>query len=276
MRAISEEALARSLVDPSCRCEASQTMGATLLSVGELAASKQLLRRGARRVRRRASAAFRARFGPWRVHLRVVDARAVAPRRRGGRGLARSDYAIALARRRDHKYSETLAFAYAGLLHQMRRDTERTLACAEAAVGIVRALRIRVLRRLGERADRMGARTERARPKASGSSKRRSSGSTRIVRKHAGRTTCRCWRETYSRLSERDQTEIDSRSRDWDGARARRCLVAARALPSEKRARERAGARSHRFSTRSRWRGHNKAARSSSGFSRRQSRHRTR
>ena len=41
---------------------------------------------------------------------------------------------MALARRLDHKYSQALAFAYAALLHQMRLDPERVLACAEAAV----------------------------------------------------------------------------------------------------------------------------------------------
>src|SRR6476620_1650501 len=41
MRAISDEALARSAVDPSCRCEAYKTMGATLLTVGELAGSNR-------------------------------------------------------------------------------------------------------------------------------------------------------------------------------------------------------------------------------------------
>ena len=33
-------------------------------------------------------------------------------------------------------YSQTLALAYAALLHQMRLDTERALACAEAVVAL--------------------------------------------------------------------------------------------------------------------------------------------
>src|SRR4029077_18298984 len=133
MRAISEEALERSAVDSSCRCEASQTMAATLLSVGDLAASRHYFDE--------ALAAYdenhpqRSALGSdlgvftyaWSTHalwlLGDEDA-----------AVAHADYAIALARRRDHKYSETLALAYAGLLHQMRRDTERTLACAEAVV----------------------------------------------------------------------------------------------------------------------------------------------
>jgi tetratricopeptide (TPR) repeat protein len=47
---------------------------------------------------------------------------------------ARAEQAIALARRRQHVYSEALAHAYAALLHQMRLDTPGTLASAETAV----------------------------------------------------------------------------------------------------------------------------------------------
>ena len=44
--------------------------------------------------------------------------------------------AVALARRLDHLYSQTLALAYAALLHQMRRDADRVLDCAEAVVAL--------------------------------------------------------------------------------------------------------------------------------------------
>ena len=132
MRDISEEALARSLVDPSCRCEASQTMAATLLSTGELAASKQhfdeaLAAYDEDHPQRSALGSDLGVFAyAWSTHaLWLLGDEADA--------VSHADYAIALAKRRDHKYSETLAFAYSGLLHQMRRDTERTLACAEAA-----------------------------------------------------------------------------------------------------------------------------------------------
>jgi hypothetical protein len=46
------------------------------------------------------------------------------------------EQAVALARRLDHVYSQTLALAYEGLLHQMRRDTDRVLSCAEAVVAL--------------------------------------------------------------------------------------------------------------------------------------------
>jgi hypothetical protein len=50
--------------------------------------------------------------------------------------VAHAEQAIALARRRQHLYSETLALAYAALLHQMRLDTPRVIECAEAAVAL--------------------------------------------------------------------------------------------------------------------------------------------
>jgi hypothetical protein len=50
--------------------------------------------------------------------------------------VSHADQAIALARRLDHMYSQTLAFAYAGMLHQMRRDAGRVLDSAEAAVAM--------------------------------------------------------------------------------------------------------------------------------------------
>jgi predicted ATPase len=46
------------------------------------------------------------------------------------------DTAVALAQRLQHPYSETLALAYAGLLHQMRGDAERVRACAREVIGL--------------------------------------------------------------------------------------------------------------------------------------------
>ena len=50
--------------------------------------------------------------------------------------LAHAERAIALAQRRDHMYSQALALAYAALLHQMRRDRESVRSCAEAVVSL--------------------------------------------------------------------------------------------------------------------------------------------
>jgi hypothetical protein len=46
------------------------------------------------------------------------------------------EQAVALAQRLDHVYSQALAFAYAAMLHQMRRDPDQVLQNAEAAVAL--------------------------------------------------------------------------------------------------------------------------------------------
>jgi ATP/maltotriose-dependent transcriptional regulator MalT len=50
--------------------------------------------------------------------------------------LAHIEQAIAIARRLDHPYSQTLALAYAALLHQLRGDPARVLTCAQAVVNL--------------------------------------------------------------------------------------------------------------------------------------------
>jgi hypothetical protein len=45
-----------------------------------------------------------------------------------------ADQGIALALRREHLFSQTIALAYAALLHQMRRDSQHVLEYAEGAV----------------------------------------------------------------------------------------------------------------------------------------------
>jgi tetratricopeptide (TPR) repeat protein len=134
-REVSEQAIASSLSDPSCCCEAHHAMGGTLLSVGQLDSSKHHFDR--------ALAAYdeahpqRSALGSdlgvfahaWYAHtLWLLGDENAA--------LAHSDQAIALARRLDHQYSQTLALAYAALLHQMRLDTPRVLACAEEVVAL--------------------------------------------------------------------------------------------------------------------------------------------
>jgi DNA-binding SARP family transcriptional activator len=133
MRAISEEALERSVAEPSCRCEAAQTMGATLQTIGELAESKRYFDEAlaAYDEEHPQSSALGSDLGvftyAWSTHtLWLLGDETGA--------VSRADYAIALAQRRDHKYSETLAFAYASLLHQLRLDTEQTLRCADVVV----------------------------------------------------------------------------------------------------------------------------------------------
>jgi DNA-binding SARP family transcriptional activator len=134
-REVSEQALARSVTDPACRCEAHHAMGGTLLSVGELEASRQhfeasLAAYDERRPQRSALGSDLGVFAhAWYAHALWLlgDERAA---------VAHGEQAIALARRLDHMYSQSLALAYAALLHQMRGDTDHVTSCANAAVAL--------------------------------------------------------------------------------------------------------------------------------------------
>jgi tetratricopeptide (TPR) repeat protein len=132
-REVSEEALAFSLSDPSCRCEAHHAMGGTLLGVGELDGSRHhfdaaLTAYDEEHPQRSALGSDLGVFAhAWYAHtLWLLGDEHAA--------VERAEQAIALARRLDHPYSQTLALAYAALLHQLRLDTERVAACAEAVV----------------------------------------------------------------------------------------------------------------------------------------------
>ncbi|HEV3215009.1 MAG TPA: AAA family ATPase [Vicinamibacterales bacterium] len=132
---LSEQALAYSVSDPSCRCEAHHAMGGTLLSLGELDASRHhfeaaLAAYDEEHPQRSALGSDLGVFAhAWYAHtLWLLGDENTA--------VAHAEEGIALARRLDHMYSQTLALAYAALLHQMRLDSERALACAEAAVAL--------------------------------------------------------------------------------------------------------------------------------------------
>jgi len=132
---VSEQALACSVSDPSCRCEAHHAMGGTLLSLGELDASRHhfeaaLAAYDEEHPQRSALGSDLGVFAhAWYAHtLWLLGDENAA--------VARAEQGIALARRLDHMYSQTLALAYAALLHQMRLDTERVLACADAVVAL--------------------------------------------------------------------------------------------------------------------------------------------
>jgi hypothetical protein len=134
-REVSEQALALSVSDPSCRCEAHHAMGATLSCIGELDASRHHFEA--------ALAAYDERY-PQRsalgsdlgVFAHAWYAHALWLLGDENAAVAHAEQGIALARRLDHMYSQTLALAYAGLLHQMRRDTDQVLDCAEAVVAL--------------------------------------------------------------------------------------------------------------------------------------------
>ena len=134
-REVSEQALAHSLSDPSCRCEAHHAMGGTLSSVGELDAARHhfeaaLAAYDERHPQRSALGSDLGVFAhAWYSHaLWLLGEENSA--------VAHAEQGIALAERLDHRYSQTLARAYAALLHQMRRDTDRVIDCAEAVVAL--------------------------------------------------------------------------------------------------------------------------------------------
>jgi DNA-binding SARP family transcriptional activator len=132
-REISELAYARSAADPSCRCEAHHAMGGTLLSLGELHASRDhfeaaLAAYDEARPQRSALGSDLGVFAhAWYSHTLWMLGEEEA-------ALAHAARAIALADRLQHPYNRTLALAYAALLHQLRLDAPRVLACAEAAM----------------------------------------------------------------------------------------------------------------------------------------------
>jgi predicted ATPase len=132
-REVSELALERSASDPSCRCEAHHAMGGLLSCLGELDASRDhfeaaLAAYDERHPQRSALGSDLGVFAhAWGSHsLWLLGDENAA--------LDHIERAIALARRLDHTYSLTLAYAYAALLHQMRGDLARVREAADAAV----------------------------------------------------------------------------------------------------------------------------------------------
>jgi tetratricopeptide (TPR) repeat protein len=110
-------------------------MGGMLLAVGELAASRDhfnaaLAAYDEDHPQRTALGSDLGVFAhAWSTHaLWLLGDEAGA--------LSHAEQAVVLARRRQHLYSETLALAYAALLHQMRLDAERTLETAQAVVAL--------------------------------------------------------------------------------------------------------------------------------------------
>ena len=134
-RRASEQALASSLTDPSCVCEAHHAMGGMLTSVGEHSEAREHFE---------ASLAAYDEFHPQRSALGSdlgVFAHAWYSHALwllGEEPLAsmHADRGIALSRRLDHPFSQTIALAYGALLHQMRRDTPRVLECAEGVTAL--------------------------------------------------------------------------------------------------------------------------------------------
>jgi tetratricopeptide (TPR) repeat protein len=132
-REASEQALASSLHDPACLCEAHHAMGGMLTSIGEHTAAREHFE---------ASLASYDEMHPQRsalgsdlgVFAHAWYSHALWLLGENELALHHVDQAIALARRRDHLFSQTIALAYAALLHQLRRDTPRVREYAEDVV----------------------------------------------------------------------------------------------------------------------------------------------
>jgi tetratricopeptide (TPR) repeat protein len=134
-REISELALARSASDPSCRCEAHHAMAGTLGCLGELEAARDhfeasLAAYDESHPQRSALGSDLGVFAhSWYAHtLWLLGDEAAA--------LAHAGQGRTLADRLNHPYSQTIALAYASLLHQMRRDRAGVIECATAAVSL--------------------------------------------------------------------------------------------------------------------------------------------
>jgi tetratricopeptide (TPR) repeat protein len=134
-RDVSERALALSQSDPSFRCEAHHAMGGTLLSVGELVESKrhfELAIAAYHEADPKRSAlgsdlgVFAHAWFTQTLWLLGEDAAAVSSAERS----------IAIARKLDHLYSQTIALAYSSLLHQLRGDVDQMLACATETIAL--------------------------------------------------------------------------------------------------------------------------------------------
>ena len=134
-RDVASEALSCSVRDSALRCEAHLAMAGILLNMGELEEARTHFddALGAYDERRPQTWALASDFG---VFAPAWSAHALWLLGREDEALARADGAIARARRLNHPYSETLALAYAALLHQMRLDVARMLPCAQAAAAL--------------------------------------------------------------------------------------------------------------------------------------------
>lgn len=132
-RSVAEQALQRSVTDPSCRCEAHHAMGGLLTSVGELDDARYHFEASlnAYDERHPQPSALGSDLGvfahAWYSHALWLLGEEDAALTHVGQG-------VALALRLAQPYSQAVALAYAGMLHQMRRDSEQVLECATAVI----------------------------------------------------------------------------------------------------------------------------------------------
>ena len=242
-REVSEQALASSVSDPSCRCEAHHAMGGMLIERGELDASRDhfeaaLAAYDEQHPQRSALGSDLGVFAhAW------YRARTLAARRRGRRGGAcRARHRARAAA--DHLFSQTIALAYAALLHQMRRDSGACSSARKRVVALCERLRVRLLRRLGAGAA-LDGRAVRSEP-ADGVEMIESALERLDAQPRAGAPAVLPLAARRN-VQPRSDRRI-ARPRFWMrpstmATRARRRVVASRAVSSEERARAAAGAR---------------------------------
>jgi tetratricopeptide (TPR) repeat protein len=132
MRVVSEQALAASVVDPTGRCEANLAMGGLLLSLGRIRESQQYFEAALAayddsRPQRALGSDLGVFTHAWYSHALWLLGEEDA-------AMAHAAEGIALAERRDHLYSQTIAHAYAALMHQMRGDVERAVRSSEEVI----------------------------------------------------------------------------------------------------------------------------------------------
>ena len=134
-RAAAGQALAASADDPSGRCEAHHAMAGTLTSLGELQSAREHFEIALAALDERAPrrSAFGSDLG---VFVRAFYAHALWLLGEADAAAVQAEEAIARARRLDHPYSLTLALAYGGITHQLRRDAARVAQCAGEALAL--------------------------------------------------------------------------------------------------------------------------------------------
>jgi DNA-binding SARP family transcriptional activator len=131
----SEAAMALAKDDPSCGCEANLTLAASMLSFGEIDAACRHFDL--------ALAAYDERHPPRSmmgsdlgVFTQAWSAHALWLHGQSGLARSRAETAVALARRLDQLYSQTIAHAYGGLTYLLQRDAPRVRESAEAVIAL--------------------------------------------------------------------------------------------------------------------------------------------
>jgi predicted ATPase len=131
-------ALAQKLDDPAFLLLAHNSLGNTLWLTGDIAGSVTHNERSMAIYVPQQHHSLAALYSGWDpgVACRAGGAKNLWILGYPDRAIQRGDEAIALARELDHAYSEVLALVFNAVLHQHRRDAQRTRRQAEAAIAL--------------------------------------------------------------------------------------------------------------------------------------------